>query len=282
MTPRSKEKNAAIPAPPAAQNGFSLISNDKLLQLYSTMLKCRALDERLRAHFKQEKCPGRYFAYTGQEAAAVGAALDLLPEDTFISPRGDPMPSFLKGAPLEKLFANLRYPSTPPTRFVTLNLATEAAKTNKRNKTERIAVAIFPSEPTSPVPWHKALRFAALHRLPMVVVSWMKINHLKTTPCDFPAITVDGNDVVAVYRVASEAITHARKGNGPTHVQCTRWKANDPILNMEKYLNRKDLLIRNFKPEVVAGFNKELDAALENAQKLSSPKRIAAATKSLI
>jgi pyruvate dehydrogenase E1 component alpha subunit len=77
---------------------------------------------------------------------------------------------------------------------------------------------------------------------------------------------VDGNDVVAVYRVATEAIVHARKGNGPTLIECRfdRSEAHDPILKMEAYLLRKGLFSEELKIEATAGFTSEL-AAIESA-----------------
>jgi TPP-dependent pyruvate/acetoin dehydrogenase alpha subunit len=106
----------------------------------------------------------------------------------------------------------------------------------------------------------------------------------KTAPCGLPSITVDGNDVVAVYRVASEAITHARMGHGPTLIECRTFRlsgpaamgaekgprpdevalraTDDPILNMEKYLTGKGLFSEEFKRRVALGFSKELEAVL--------------------
>jgi TPP-dependent pyruvate/acetoin dehydrogenase alpha subunit len=52
---------------------------------------------------------------------------------------------------------------------------------------------------------------------------------------------VDGNDVVAVYRVASEAIAHARKGHGPTLIDCRLSIPADPLQNMRNYLIGKGL-----------------------------------------
>jgi hypothetical protein len=52
---------------------------------------------------------------------------------------------------------------------------------------------------------------------------------------------VDGNDVVAVYRVASEAIAHARNGHGPTVIDCRLSGPGDPIENMLRYLIGKGL-----------------------------------------
>jgi len=86
---------------------------------------------------------------------------------------------------------------------------------------------------------------------------------LKTKDYAFPSIAVDGNDVVAIYRVASEAIVRARKGHGPTLIVCRRWAAGDPLMNMEKYLIHKGLFNEQRKQQVAASLSRELDATLE-------------------
>jgi TPP-dependent pyruvate/acetoin dehydrogenase alpha subunit len=105
---------------------------------------------------------------------------------------------------------------------------------------------------TSKASWQKALDLAAAQNLPMVFVS---LNHEddRQRPTEalpvrgkkkgyaLPSIRVDGNDVVAVFRVASEAIARARKGHGPTIIECPLAYPADPIKNMEKYLIRKGL-----------------------------------------
>ena len=97
--------------------------------------------------------------------------------------------------------------------------------------------------------------------------------------------------------MASEAIAHARKGNGPTLIECKAfrrhgrsltdfrkkrspdeiepWEPEDPILNMEKYLAAKGLFREKFKLDISSGFSKELNAALEAAERsrLSEGKR---------
>lgn len=259
---KSKEKTSGT------QNGFSLISNEKLLALYSTMLKCRMIQGRIRILFRQNNFTGNHSPAVGREAAAVGVAIDLAPEDTVAPPPGDLIPCFINGLLLEELFGGLSHPIAPsPGIAARLKIAVDAAMANKLNKNNKISVAFSTGEPASLGPWHQALSFAGLHGLPMIFVSWMKSIPLKTKACGFPAITVDGNDAVAVYRVASEAIAHARKGNGPTLIECQRWKAGDPILTMEKYLIRKGLFTKDYKAEVAAAFNEELDAAIELAEK---------------
>jgi TPP-dependent pyruvate/acetoin dehydrogenase alpha subunit len=113
------------------------------------------------------------------------------------------------------------------------------------------------------------LSFAGVHDLPMIFVSHPKpVNtKLQAQAYAFPTIAVDGNDVVAVYRVACEAIAHARKGNGPTLIECQTLPSNgDPILNMEQYLRRKGLFREELKKDVTVKFGKALDAAIERQQ----------------
>lgn len=99
-----------------AANGSPLISNDKLKQLYSTMLKCRTLEERARVLFKQSKFTGNYYAAVGQEAAAVGTAIDLRVEDTIGPSHRDFITGFIKGAPLDKMFCHLFARENSPDR----------------------------------------------------------------------------------------------------------------------------------------------------------------------
>lgn len=316
-------------------NGSPLISNDKLRQLYSTMLKCRTLEERARVLFKQSKFTGNYYAAVGQEACSVGTGVDLRVEDTIGPSHRDFIASFIKGAPLDKmlchLYARANSPdkgrSSPahfgyaPLNVITpsstiaaqLNIATGVALANKMKKNDNIAVAYSGDGSTSLGFWHEALNFAGVHDLPIVFVCqnnlWAESVNLqfqtkvpdisvKAQAYGFPGITVDGNDVVAVYRVAQEAIARARRGHGPTLIECKtyrwyghseidpakyrdpeeveRWKAKDPIANMERYLSGKGLFTTEWKQEIVASFNQELDAAIEIAEKSPLPEGVEA------
>ncbi len=73
--------------------------------------------------------------------------------------------------------------------------------------------------------------------------------------------------MVAVYRVSTEAITHARKGNGPTLIECIfePSEIRDPLLKMEAYLTRKGLFSEEWKRQVAVAFKRELDNAIEAA-----------------
>jgi pyruvate dehydrogenase E1 component alpha subunit len=277
-----KQLQQTTPAP-SGQNGFSLISNQKLIQLHSTMLQCRMLDECARILFELRKFPGVYQAAHGQEAASVGIAIDLVSGDTIApSPRSF-LFSFIQGVPLERIFARLRAGSTDTrSAKARLNIATAAAQIARKNKDNRIAVAFSEPGSDSTQAFQQAMQVAALHRLPIVFVCTANLQpgseyefhqnqpekpaHPANTH-DFPRITVDGNDIVAVYRVAFESIQRVRLGRGPTLIECRRWAAADPILNMETYLRQKGLFNADLKSRIASTFSIELDLAIRGAFK---------------
>jgi TPP-dependent pyruvate/acetoin dehydrogenase alpha subunit len=321
------KKKAAVPAgAPPGSNGFSLISREKLLELYTTMVKCRLLEERAGVLLKQSRFTGGYDAAVGQEASAVGVTIDLRPEDTLIPSHRDFIVNFIVGAPLDKMFAQLiaraahpvKGPSAPAelgdapvnarssTIAAQFSIATGVALANKTKKNGNVAVA-FCGEGSAWLPsWHETLNVAGKDELPILFVCQNNLgaepgrNKLQVEDIaqeaeayGFPGIAVDGNDVVAVYRVAHECIDRARQGRGPTLIECrtdrcignsgidqlkcrdpeevAHWTAQDPITNMEKYLTAKGLYSAEMSQEVVDSFNKELDAAIEIAEKSLSP-----------
>src|SRR5713101_8418099 len=88
------------------KSGSVALTPEKLKRLYSTMLKCRMIEERACALAKKGAITrGDCFAI-GKEATEVGAAIDLLPEDCAVSGR-DFITSFIKGTPLRLIFSRL-------------------------------------------------------------------------------------------------------------------------------------------------------------------------------
>ncbi len=282
MPTRTKEQNAVSTAALAGNNGFSLISNEKLLQLYTSMLKCCRIAERVKTILPQRRNLARkYHLATGREAAWVGASIDLLPDDTLAPSQGCPLADFIRGHRLDRTISSLlgsgvvRKTSGDP-----LKEASDAARENKIKKNGKIVVLFRDVEAASIELWNQALGLADADQLPLLFVSYsigledldaQTANKRKVAwPYSFPSITVDGSDAVAVYRVATEAITHARKGNGPTLIDCRAVSFGDdadldPILKMESYLGRKGLFSEESKRHVIAVFNKKLDRAIESA-----------------
>jgi acetoin:2,6-dichlorophenolindophenol oxidoreductase subunit alpha len=325
MTTRNKRKIAtAASEAPAGKNGHSLISDEKLLSLYAAMLKCRLIEERARVLFPQNGFAVNGYAAAGQEAAAVGVAIDLLAEDTVAALGREFIFSFIRGAPLERIIGQIiapaggldkagfqtersedAAPGITSSRAIAglLNIAIGVALANKTKKNGKIAVVFSGDGATSLEVWREALLVAGANQLPMIFVS---LNSLAAEPesskprargekiavkaeeLGLPTIPVDGNDVVAVYRVASEAISRARQGR-PTLIECVPFEARSParggnaeaskpatserrtaddsILNIELYLTRKGLFSEELKQRIAAEFGKQLDAAIEIAEK---------------
>jgi TPP-dependent pyruvate/acetoin dehydrogenase alpha subunit len=290
MTTKTKEQSTA---PIGGNNGFSLISNEKLIEIYVSMVKCRMIGERARFLLGKRKLIGNEYAAVGREAIAAGVVIDLLPEDTVAPSHRDLIVNFIRGVPLGKLFGDLAGDAAKPSFAARVKLATSAAQANKTEKNGKIAVIFSGSDFTPPGFLHEALNLAGVQQLPIIFVSHIGSSaepgsldsqtgaeEIAAQACGVPVIAVDGNDVVAVYRVATEAITHARKGNGPTLIECifergpiNEAAANSPILNMEAYLARKGLFSAEMKRKVAAGFAKELGVDLEVDQASHFPIR---------
>jgi len=325
MTVKDMKAEASVEAPPG-KNGFSLISSEKLIQLYGTMLKCRMLEERVQSLLKQGRLRCGYSAAAGQEAAAAGIVLDLLREDSVGPPDSGLMACFVRGLSWERLFRKLLAPGEGPetelpasdrsgfaslnvldpasTLSSQLNLSIKVAQTNKLERNGLIAVVFCDEEPASQDSWHEALKIAGRQELPMIFVLNRDESHSQESRVKpggnstrapengIPSIPVDGSDVVAVYRVASEAMGRARKGFGSTVIECVAsglsgraavrsgkdsprkdaewWRVGDPIAKMEEYLTRKGLFRAALRTEVCIEFNQELDAAIALAEKVDS------------
>ncbi|MGA8290786.1 MAG: thiamine pyrophosphate-dependent enzyme [Acidobacteriaceae bacterium] len=303
-----------------------LISNAKLRQLYSVMLKCRLLERRAQILRKRAGLEGDHHSSLGLEATAVGAAIDLRPTDTLAPSHRDFILGYLKGVPLTALFSQLQGSNASPhngrsaaddSEYGPLNIVLPAstfatqltrcidiARVNQREKNANVVVAFSGGGSTSLGEWLHTLNFAGKRSLPIVFVRHQ--SNLSAGPGSanlegmgngtssevveygFPGIAVDGNDAIAVYRVAQEAIERARSGGGPTLIEAQTLPGNepaemnrgrsrsvddveesessDPISAMEPYLIGKGLFSRGWKKEIVAEFQQELDAAVGGAE----------------
>ena len=306
------------------------LSEDVLKRLYSFMLKCRMVEERARLLFRQGKFAGNYYAAVGQEATEVGATIDLLPEDTVAPSHRNFVTNIMKGTPLKFMYAQLYARKTSPdqgrsspahcgyaplniitpasTIAAQLNIGTGVALAYKMQKKSNIVVALSGEGSTSLGFWHEALNFAGVHKLPIVYVlennlwaesvplrlqSSVEDLSVRAAGYGFPGLTVDGNDVVEVYRAMQQAIERARAGGGPTLIECKTyrwyghseidpakyrtpeeveyWKSRDPIPAMERYMDRLGLWSDEWKQEQVNQFNTEIDEAIDFAEKSPYP-----------
>lgn len=260
-SPRSK----AVTPTPSTQphNGFSLISNEKLIALYAAMLRCRLIEQHSRELIKINPPSNFHASSLGREASAVGVAIDLLRTDR-IACIGPALPTLWNHSAINSI-----RPTVPVIEEI--ERALRFALLQSRKKSTALVV-VFSMEPlTSSDEWQHALQRASDHKLPILFVapaaktaraqSRKKSPTIRNKPQPsyaFPTIVVDGNDVVAVYRVASEAIFHARKGHGATLIECVHAPGSDPLRTMEKYLRAKSLYSPTLKRNLTAALGVEL------------------------
>jgi TPP-dependent pyruvate/acetoin dehydrogenase alpha subunit len=278
----------------AVSTGGSLISDAKLKQLYSTMLQCRLLTERARRAHSRNGSAAFYAASVGQEAIATGCAIDLRPEDTISheSITSRIIAGLVKRVPLNATVAELFANGLPSTATeAQLSAATSLALANKREKNTAVVVAFTGKAVTALGAWHEALALSARRRLPLIFVvennnrvqsagrrsDWEDFTR-KAHSYGLPGITVDGNDVVAVYRVAHESLERVRQGDGTVLIEARTYRqADDPLTHMEEYLAAKKLFDARWKNRLVEEFSQELDAAAKAARKMQRPLRNARA-----
>lgn len=265
------------------------LSKEQLLALYRQMLTIRRCEEQLARSYQAGLIHGACHTYVGEEAVATGVCAHLRRDDAVFSTHRGHGHALAKGVPVREVIAELfgRVTGCSHGRGGSMHLlspevgmmgtsgivgpcilqAAGAGYSFKLLKTDRVGVAFFGDGAVSNGAFHEGLNLAAICELPTVFVCE---NNMYATEVAFayatrnpdvagrgasygmPGVAVDGNDVLEVYRVAGEAVARARKGGGPTLIECktyrTRphaegmrdagyrtveeinaWKARDPI-----------------------------------------------------
>jgi TPP-dependent pyruvate/acetoin dehydrogenase alpha subunit len=233
----------------------ALTRDDRAL-LMRYMLLQRLSEERGLTLYKQGKVPGSFYDGCGQEAVCVGAAFVLGPRDRMCILHRDLGAHFVRGVTPDRYLANYMGRAGGVTGGRDGNMhfgdrelgcvgmvsmlpdmaqvATGMALAFKMRPEPRVAMTFFGEGSTANGQWHEAMNFAGIHRLPIVFV--LENNRFAySTPNDlefavdpvqrargygFPGVSVDGNDVEAVFEVSRVAAERARAGDGPTLIEC--------------------------------------------------------------
>jgi TPP-dependent pyruvate/acetoin dehydrogenase alpha subunit len=217
----------------------------------------------------------------GKEATLVGSAIDLLPEDTLAVANDIGIAGFLKQASAKTILSQIqqraaknktrkqkrtREPLAASTDAAQGGIATGIALASNRNGSGNITVAVLSNVSDQA----GTFAFARDHKLPIIYVNMgTPVDEAEALSYGFPVFPVDGNDVVAVYRVAYECILRARQGGGPSMLSCASFplklsdvKSPDPIRAMEKYLKAKGLFSEEWKQKIIRSFEEEVQRAL--------------------
>lgn len=279
-----------------------------LHEMYRRMLLIREFELRAIAERRIGLIPGFIHACIGQEATAVGAGMALRKTDVITSTHRGHGHLIAKGGDPRRMMAELAARSTGycsgcggslhiadfdlgsmgANGIVAggIPMAVGAALAFKMRGEDRIALAYFGDGAANEGAFHEALNLAGLWRLPVI---FMCENNLygegtpqhKQSPIPelarradsyaFPGVTVDGNDVIAVYDAVMQAAENARRGDGPTFVEglTYRWHGHyegDPQVYKPKgeleAWQRKDPLVIMGAAMIDAGLldEEEIDA----------------------
>ncbi len=285
----------------------------ELLRLYRAMVLAREADQRMIKLQRQGRI-GTFPPCTGQEAASCGVALAMEERDWLVTAFRELGAMLMRGVPLEKYLAvyagyeeGNRLDETPRTLPVSIPVggqiphATGLGYAMRRTGEEgTVVVAFFGDGATSEGDFHEALNFAAVWQVPVVFVcqnnGWaISLPRREQTASEtiaqkaiaygMPGLQVDGNDALAVYRAASEAIERARTGGGPTLLELVTyrlmmhttsddptkyrtdaevesWWKRDPLPRLRKHLEKKKLWDAAREEALLAEVKAEVDAAV--------------------
>ena len=289
------------------------------LELYRYLKLTRLVEERLVNLYRQTKVVGGVFRSLGQEATAVGTAYALQPHD-FITPLIRDLGAVLvKGIRPREIFAQYMAKAWGPSGGRDLNIHFGDMEkgfigpishlgdmipvmtgillgARMRNK-KFVGVAYIGDGGMSTGAFHEGLNFAAVQRLPLIVVAeynryaYSTPTSLQTAVKDLaekaagygiPAHIVDGNDVVACYEVMKHAADYARRGGGAVLIEAKTYrrkghaehddqryvaegeiewweKNNDPVDRYEHYLLECNLATKEKLEEITADVIREID-----------------------
>jgi pyruvate dehydrogenase E1 component alpha subunit len=234
---------------------------DDAARLYRAMVFARTYDRRGTALQKQGRL-ATYAPFEGQEAAQIGSAAALQPDDWMVATYRDAAAMWMQGYPMELLIAGRTGhelggspPKSvnvlPPSITVGAHMlhAVGLAWAERYRGSGRIALTLFGDGATSEGDFHEAMNFAGVYSIGCVFVcqnnGWAismareaqtgaKAIADKAVGYGMPGVQVDGNDVFAVYQATREAVDRARAGDGPTLIEAVTYRigahssADDP------------------------------------------------------
>ena len=308
------------------------LTNKMLQELHLKMVRIRRFEEEAGKLMEDGKIPGALHLYVGQEAVASGVMQHLADNDYITSTHRGHGHLIAKGGDFSKMFAELfgkvtgyckgkggsMHISNMALGMLGANgivgggppIAMGAAFSNRFRKTKQVSVAFFGDGASNEGSFHEAANMAALYKLPCIFVCenngygeyTPQANHQaivdvadRASGYGMPGVVVDGMDVMAVYEAAGEAIERARKGDGPTLLECKTyryydhvgvrgmgmtyrteeeveaWKQRDAIQSFEKRLQQLGVMSSKQIDAVHAAVSKDIDEAIKFADESPYP-----------
>ena len=306
------------------------LTNEQMIGMYANMKKIRMFEEQVAELFAAGKIPGFVHLYVGEEAVATGVCANLREDDYITSTHRGHGHLISKGGDIKLMMAELLGKKTGYCKgkggsmhIVDLDLgilgangivgggpplAAGAALAAQYQGGDLVTVCFFGDGASNQGTTHEAMNLATCWKLPVVFVnennmygiSSCTLNSMcvadiadRAAAYDMPGVVVDGNDVMAVYEAASEALRRAREGEGPSLIECKtyrhkghfegdpcvyrneeelqEWKAKDPLLRFEKKLSDMQVLTQEKIEEIKDSIEKDLAEAVSFAEESPFP-----------
>src|SRR5579862_500033 len=261
----------------------SAVSKEQLLALYERMLLIRRMEERLRSDAAAGNLPGAVHLYIGQEAIATGVCAQLHDPDWitsthrghghFLGKGGDPKAMMAeiwgKRTGICKGMGGSMHVADFSKGILGANgivgggfaIATGAAFAAKLTHDERIAVAFFGDGASNQGVFMECLNVSSLWKLPLIFVcehnqfsEFTPSAHVtsgeiadRARAFKIPTVVIDGNDALAVWDAAAQAVEHARGGEGPAFIEAHTYRiqghleAEDLMLGGGKYREKSEI-----------------------------------------
>ncbi len=310
---------------------MSKIGLDKslVLSMYETMLKIRLFESTQEKVYKTEQ-EGFTHIYTGEEAIATGACANLNKDDYITSTHRGHGHMIAKGGDMKRMMAELygrtdgyckgKSGSLHIADFsigvlgangivgAGIPIATGAGYSIKLRGTSQVAVCFFGDGAVTQGTFHESVNMAATWDLPVVFVIENNLYmvgtftervckvcqeySLKAPGYGMPGEDLDGNDVITIYKSVKRAVERARKGKGPTLLNCYTyrhdthfvgdldvrdkdeidyWMAKDPLKRLEKQMLEEKIIDKEMIKDYRNKIQKEVDEAVDFARKSPVP-----------
>ena len=315
---------------PVETQDISEIEEKTLTYLFEKMLEIRRFEEKVWDLFGRNLIPGTLHLYIGEEATAVGVCANLRDNDYITSTHRGHGHCIAKGARVDKMMAELlgkrtgyckgkggsmhvadaRVGILGATAVVGsgIPIAVGAGLSCKLRKTDQVVACFFGDGASNNGTFHESLNMAAIWKLPVIFVCENNLYAMGTRISNvtaigniaqraiaygIPGLTVDGNDAVAVFQAAREAVDIARKGEGPTLLECQtyrhkghsrfdpakyrpeeeveEWMKKDPIMRLRKMLTEEQIMSEEEAGEIDKRIIAEVEQAAEFALESSYP-----------
>jgi 2-oxoisovalerate dehydrogenase E1 component alpha subunit len=308
------------------------LNGDQLLDVYYKMLLARTVGQRERMLNRMGKGPFAVTG-EGHEALQVGTAYALKPGHDWVVPyyrdigvaltvgqtardlllahlsRAEDISSGGRNMPSHFSDPALRIVSGSAPVATHLPHGAGIALASKLRGLDEVTVVYTGDGATSTGDCHEAMNFAGVHKLPLIFViennqyaisvHWRKQAAVEKVSVraegyGFPGVTVDGNDVLAVYAAMNEAVEWARKGEGATLIEgmtyrlvphtsddddrryrareeVEEWTKKDPLVRFQAWLKEHDIADQGGLDELQEKAAREVDEATDYAEKAPTP-----------